>query len=234
MNLSLLVPHIHEIKKRFILWLLLWAMCAMCIYSFKDQILKFILQPLNETLIMTHVTEGFMITLKLIVMGGLILSIPFALYQVWGFMRPGLYNHEKRFWIWMIILSIVLFLAGVIFAHFFILPLALSFLRSFGGEDINTKFLPSLSAYLGFYMNLILAFGLSFEFPILLLLLGKMNLISAQQLKERRRIAIVLIFTFAAIVTPPDILSQISLAIPLVGFYEIVILLLKNIHQKRI
>ena len=234
MNLAFLKNHIYEIKKRLIIWLGIWSVCSFCIYFFKDNILIFILEPLNEILIMTHITEGFMITIKLIVMGGFILSMPFALYQAFKFIRPGLYKNERRFWIFMMILSMILFLSGVIFAHLLILPLALSFLKAFGGDNIGTKFLPSLTSYLEFYINLIFAFGLSFEFPIILLLLGKMNILSVNQLLKGRRIAIVLIFTFSAIITPPDVLSQISLAIPLIGFYEISIILLKSIQKNRV
>jgi sec-independent protein translocase protein TatC len=216
------------------MWLMVWVVLSFCIYLYIEKIFHLLLMPLETGVITTHVMEGFTMTLKIILMGGFILSLPFAFYQLWRFITPGLYERERFFWRSLLVLSIFLFFVGLIFAHMLILPLALTFLKSFSGESLNSKFLPSLNAYMGFYINLLFAFALSFQFPVLLLVLGKMQIIDVSFLQKGRRIAIVAIFIFAAIITPPDIISQISLAIPMVGFYEIVILLLKRITLPKV
>lgn len=232
-----MIQHIKEIKNRFFFFLLVWCVMSVVIYLSKDQVLRTLLNPLQslisvgESFIATHVAENFLITVKLIVGGGFVLSIPFGLYQIWRFLVPALYRHEKTFWRLILCGGIILFFMGAVFAHNLILPFALIFLKSFSQEDFGVKLLPSLSAYLGFYMNLIFAFALSFEFPILLLILGKLKILQSSHLKNSRRIAIVAIFIFAAIITPPDILSQICLALPLMFFYEIVIFLIKKMEK---
>lgn len=232
-----MIQHIKEMKNRFFFFLLVWCVMSIVIYLNKDHALKILLSPLqnlmqtDESFITTHVAENFLITVKLIVGGGFVLSIPFGLYQMWRFLVPALYRHEKTFWRLILCGGIILFFMGAVFAHNLILPFALVFLKSFSQEGFEVKLLPSLSAYLGFYMNLIFAFSLSFEFPILLLILGKLKILQAGHLEKSRRIAIVAIFIFAAIITPPDILSQICLALPLMFFYEVVILLIKKMEK---
>ncbi len=233
-----MMGHMKEIKNRFIFFLIVWCFMSVLIYFNKDDILGILSNPLQnlmpdgESFIATHVAESFLITVKLIVGGGFILSIPFGLYQVWRFLLPALYYHEKIFWRLILFSSIFLFFAGAVFAHNLILPFALIFLKSFSQDGFCAKLLPSLSEYLGFYINLIFAFALSFELPVLLLILGKFKVLQSFHLEKSRRIAIVAIFVFAAIITPPDILSQICLAVPLVLFYEIVIHLIKRMEKK--
>jgi sec-independent protein translocase protein TatC len=232
-----MMSHLKEIKKRIVLWVLFWCLCSVIVYFSRESIFLTLLSPLKQilptssTFITTHIAESFIAMINLVLGGGFILSLPFAFYQLWKFITPGLYAREKIFWRMILWGGIILFFTGATFAHTLILPLALIFLQSFGESETGAQFLPSLSSYLGFYINLIFAFALSFEFPIFLLILGRLGIIQASDLQKSRRIAIVGIFILAAVVTPPDILSQVCLALPLMGFYEGVVFLILRMEK---
>jgi sec-independent protein translocase protein TatC len=159
-----------------------------------------------------------MVPLKIMLMAGFMLALPVVLYQVWAFVAPGLYSHEKKLVLPLVISSTVLFVAGVAFCYFFVFGRVFAFIQSFAPKSITAA--PDIEAYLSFVLTMFLAFGLAFEVPVAVVVLARMGIVSVEKLKKFRSYFIVLAFVIAAIVTPPDVVSQLSLAIPLCLLYE--------------
>ena len=174
--------------------------------------------PKGATLIATSVISPFMVPLKILLMTAFMLALPVVLYQVWAFVAPGLYSHEKRLVLPLVVSSTVLFLVGVAFCYFFVFGQVFSFIQSFAPKSITAA--PDIEAYLSFVLTMFLAFGLSFEVPVAVVLLARLGIVSIEKLKEFRGYFIVLAFVIAAIVTPPDVVSQLALAIPMCLLYE--------------
>jgi sec-independent protein translocase protein TatC len=169
--------------------------------------------------------------MKVAFVAGLILVSPFVLYQVWAFVAPGLYQKEKRYVVPFVLGGSFFFALGVLFAYFVAIPMGFKFLLGYATDFI--KPLPSMKEYLSFSIKFLLAFGLVFEFPVVLVLLARIGVIDARALSQRRKYAILLIFIFAAVVTPPDLISQVLMALPLMGLYELSILLSKIFGKKK-
>ncbi|NCN97998.1 MAG: twin-arginine translocase subunit TatC, partial [Rhodoferax sp.] len=147
------------------------------------------------------------------------LALPVVLYQLWAFVAPGLYSHEKKLVMPLVISSTLLFFVGVAFCYFFVFGRVFAFIQSFAPKSITAS--PDIEAYLGFVLNMFLAFGMAFEVPVVVVVLARMGIFSIEKLKEFRGYFVVLAFIIAAIVTPPDVVSQLALAIPMVALYEI-------------
>lgn len=175
--------------------------------------------PKGATLIATSVISPFMVPLKIMLMSAFLLALPVVLWQVWAFVAPGLYNHEKKLVLPLVISSTVLFFIGVAFCYFFVFGQVFAFIQSFAPKSITAA--PDIEAYLSFVLTMFLAFGLAFEVPIVVIVLARMRIVSVQKLKEFRGYFVVLAFIIAAIVTPPDVVSQLALALPMVLLYEI-------------
>lgn len=175
--------------------------------------------PVGATLIATSVISPFMVPLKILLMAAFLLALPVVLYQVWGFIAPGLYAHEKRLVMPLVVSSTVLFFIGVAFCYFFVFGQVFKFIQSFAPKSITAA--PDIEAYLSFVLSMFLAFGLAFEVPIAVVVLARMGVVSIQKLKDFRGYFVVLAFVIAAIVTPPDVVSQLALAIPMCLLYEI-------------
>jgi sec-independent protein translocase protein TatC len=175
--------------------------------------------PAGGKLIATSVISPFMVPLKVLMMCALMLALPVVLYQLWAFVAPGLYSHEKKLVLPLVVSSTVLFFAGVAFCYFFVFVRVFAFIQSFAPASITAS--PDIEAYLGFVLNMFLAFGMAFEVPVVVVVLARMQIFSIDKLKEFRGYFVVLAFIIAAIVTPPDVVSQLALAIPMVGLYEI-------------
>jgi sec-independent protein translocase protein TatC len=175
--------------------------------------------PKGTTLIATSVISPFMVPLKIMLMAGFLLALPVVLYQAWAFVAPGLYSHEKKLVLPLVISSTVLFFIGVAFCYFFVFGQVFAFIQSFAPKSITAA--PDIEAYLSFVLTMFLAFGLAFEVPVVVVVLARMGVVSIQKLKEFRGYFIVLAFIIAAIVTPPDVVSQLSLAIPMCLLYEL-------------
>ena len=175
--------------------------------------------PAGATLIATSVISPFMVPLKILFMAAFLLALPVVLYQVWAFIAPGLYTHEKRLVMPLVISSTLLFFIGVAFCYFFVFGQVFKFIQSFAPKSITAA--PDIEAYLSFVMTMFIAFGLAFEVPIVVIVLARMGLVSIEKLKAFRSYFIVLAFVIAAIVTPPDVVSQLALAIPMVILYEV-------------
>jgi len=234
-----LIEHLMELRQR-----LLWSVGAFVIafalcYYFSTNIYGFLAQPLANVLfeqgggdrrmIFTALYEAFFTYLKVAFFGAIFFSFPIWATQLWLFIAPGLYRSEKRTIMPFLVASPFLFLAGAALAYYFIFPLAWHFFISFetpaGAGTVPIQLEAKVSEYLSLVMHMILAFGLAFQMPVLLVLLCKVGILNVQTLRKGRRYAIVGMFVVAAIITPPDVISQVGLAVPLILLYEISILL---------
>jgi sec-independent protein translocase protein TatC len=175
--------------------------------------------PTGATLIATSVISPFLVPLKIMLMTAFLLALPLVLYQVWAFIAPGLYAHEKKLVMPLVVSSTLLFLVGVAFCYFFVFGQVFKFIQSFAPKSITAA--PDIEAYLSFVISMFIAFGMAFEVPIVVVVLARMNIVTIEKLKEFRSYFIVLAFIIAAIVTPPDVVSQLALAIPMCILYEV-------------
>jgi sec-independent protein translocase protein TatC len=244
MNLQ---QHLNELRIRIIFSVIFFVIFFVICYFFSQEIYNFLLQPLaeisqnnhNRRLIYTSPTEAFTTYLKLSFISALFFSFPIFVAEIYLFLSPALYKNEKKNMLLIIFSTSFLFLLGAIFAYYFILPLALNFFSSFEIQSsAASSYFPiqletKLSEYLNFVMNLIFGFGIAFQLPILLLFLIRLGCLSVNDLRSKRRYWIVMIFIASAILTPPDVLSQISLAILLIILFEIVILIGQNFNNKK-
>jgi len=175
--------------------------------------------PVGTTLIATNVISPFLVPLKITLLAAFLVALPVVLYQVWAFVAPGLYSHEKRLVLPLVFSSTLLFLVGVAFCYFFVFGQVFKFIQSFAPKSITAS--PDIEAYLSFVMSMFIAFGAAFEVPVVVVVLARMGLVSVQKLRDFRQYFIVLAFVIAAVITPPDVVSQLALAIPMCILYEV-------------
>ena len=175
--------------------------------------------PKGATLIATNVISPFIVPLKITLLAAFMVALPIVLYQLWAFVAPGLYNHEKKLVMPLVISSTLLFFLGVGFCYYFVFGQVFKFIQGFAPKSITAA--PDIEAYLGFVLTMFIAFGAAFEVPIVVIVLARMNIVSIQKLKEFRGYFIVLAFIIAAVITPPDVVSQLALAIPMCILYEV-------------
>ena len=175
--------------------------------------------PKGSTLIATSVISPFMVPIKITLMAAFLLALPVVLYQVWAFVAPGLYTHEKKLVMPLVISSTLLFFLGVAFCYFFVFGQVFKFIQGFAPKSITAA--PDIEAYLSFVLTMFIAFGASFEVPVVVVVLARLGLVSIEKLKAFRSYFIVLAFIIAAVLTPPDVVSQLALAIPMVLLYEV-------------
>ena len=175
--------------------------------------------PAGSTLIATSVISPFMVPLKVLLMAAFLIALPLVLYQLWTFVAPGLYSHEKKLVLPLVISSTLLFFIGIAFCYFFVFGRVFAFIQSFAPKSITAS--PDIEAYLSFVLSMFLAFGMAFEVPVVVVVLARMGIFSIEKLKEFRGYFVVLAFIIAAIVTPPDVVSQLALAIPMCLLYEV-------------
>ena len=226
-----LTAHLQELRKRLILSFIAVGAGFILCYALAQPIFEILAKPLlrvmpaGGSLIFTSVAEAFFTYMKVAFIAGLILASPFVLYQIWAFVAPGLYQKEKRYVVPFVLGGSLFFAMGVLFGYFVAIPIGFKFLLGYATDFI--KPMPSMKEYLSFSIKFLLAFGLVFEFPVVLVLLAKIGVIDAKMLARQRKYAILLIFVFAAVMTPPDIVSQVLMALPLMGLYELSILLSK-------
>lgn len=224
------ISHLIELRDRLLRSLMAVGavMALLCIYPGPGNIYDFLAAPLTTALpegtkmVAIGVITPFMVPLKVTAMVAFVLALPFVLYQAWAFVAPGLYAHEKRLGIPMIVSSVLLFLAGMAFCYYFVFGQVFHFINSFAPKSITPA--PDIEAYLSFVITMFLAFGITFEVPVALVALVKLGVVSVEKLKEWRSYFIVGAFVVAAVVTPPDVVSQLALAIPMCILYEVGIL----------
>ena len=175
--------------------------------------------PVGSHLIATNVISPFIVPLKITLLAAFLIALPYVLYQLWAFVAPGLYSHEKRLVLPLVVSSTVLFLCGVAFSYFIVFGRVFHFIQTFAPRSVTVA--PDIEAYLGFVLTMFLAFGAAFEVPIVVVVLTRLGVVSIEKLRSFRGYFIVLAFIIAAIITPPDIVSQLSLAIPMCLLYEV-------------
>jgi sec-independent protein translocase protein TatC len=240
-----LLDHLIELRQRLIWSAAAILVCFLIAYYFSGHIFDFLVKPLQEVesvgsprrMIFTAPTEAFFTYVKVAFFTALFVSFPVVAAQIWMFVAPGLYKHEKQAFLPFLAATPLLFLLGAAFLYYLILPFALKFFASFEVPPVEGQMPIQLEAkmseYLALVMALILAFGISFQLPVLLTLLAKVGIVSAEALAKHRRYAIVGIVAFAAVVTPPDVFSQLSLAFPMYLLYEVSIWISRLIEKKR-
>lgn len=217
--------HLSELKLRLIIWFCTFISVAALTLTWRNTLLTLIIKPLRaagvDNLVFLNLTEPLIVHVKLALVMGLIGSAPLLLWQIWCFLKPGLYKHERRA-LWPYFILMPLFsLVGGLFFFMVVLPLAIPFLIGFSSESLVA--MPALKAYINFVTGCMLAFALAFNIPLVLLILGQLNILKADDLRKYRRYMIVFWVVLAALLTPPDPLSQLMLALPLVVLYEAVI-----------
>ncbi len=187
--------------------------------------------PEGTRMIATGVITPFMVPVKVTMMAAFVISLPIVLYQAWAFVAPGLYKHEQRLALPLIVSSSLLFMAGMAFCYFVVFKSVFSFIASFAPQSITPA--PDIEAYLSFVMTMFLAFGVTFEVPVVVVLLVRMGIVTVQKLKDARGYVVVGAFVIAAVVTPPDVVSQFMLAVPLCVLYEVGLLVARGIKPRK-
>ncbi len=242
-----LLEHLVELRTRLIWSIVALAVAFAVCYYFSKNIYTFLAQPLADVLqarsgqerrmIFTALTEAFFTYLKVAMFGAAFISFPITVTQLWLFIAPGLYRSEKRALVPFLVATPVLFLLGGALAYYVVIPMAWQFFVSFeipsGDGALPIQLEAKVSEYLGLVMKLIFAFGIAFELPVGLTLLAKVGIISSFGLRKYRRYSYVGMFIVAAVLTPPDVISQLGLAIPLIGLYEISVLMAQWVEPKR-
>ena len=237
-----LIEHLIELRQR-----LLWSVAALTVaflisIFFADEIFGILVRPLTDAfpagegkLIYTKLYEAFFVEIKVAMFAAFFLAFPIISNQLWAFVAPGLYAKEKKAFLPFLIATPLLFMAGASLAYFVVMPTAFKFFLGFEGPvgGLQQEALPAMGDYLSLVMQFILAFGVCFQLPVLLLLLNRAGIVTRQQLKGIRRYMIVGAFALAAILTPPDVVSQLMLGIPLILLYEISLLIMWVTERKK-
>lgn len=229
--------HLDELRKRLINCFIAIGIGFVASYAFKDKLFSILVNPLvsvmeaGDTLIFTGLPEAFFTYLKVALLSGIMLAAPVIIYQFWMFVTPGLYKKERRILIPIVLLSSVFFIGGSLFGYFIVFPWGFKFFLGFATETIRP--LPSMKEYLSFSAKLLLAFGLVFELPLVLIFLARIGIVSVDFLKKNRKYALLLFFAGAAILTPPDVVTQVMMALPLMVLYEISIIGAKVFGKKK-
>lgn len=229
-------PHIAELRKRLGISVGVVFVAFLACFSFWAPLLDFMIAPLKQTLpagsniIFTEVQEPFFTAMKVAFFAGLLASMPVIFWQFWLFVAPGLYENEKKYVIPFVVSASIMFACGAAFCYYVVAPLGFSFLINFGGQLFTA--LPKIGEYVGFFTKLVIAFGVAFELPVITFFLAKLGLVDDGSLKRFFKYAIVIIFIFSAIMTPPDVLSQFLMAFPLIGLYGLSIFIAKMAKPK--
>ena len=232
-----LISHLLELRDRLLRSTLAVCIVFLPLVFYSNQLFTLVARPLIDklpegtSLIATSVVAPFMAPLKLSMITAVFVAMPYILYQLWAFIAPGLYRHERRFALPLLLSSIVLFYVGIAFAYFVVFPLMFTFLTSTAPTGV--KMMTDISSYLDFVLLLFFAFGVAFEVPVAVVLLAATGIVKVEALKKQRGYVLLGIFIVAAILTPPDAVSQCFMAVPMYVLYEIGILLAKYLIRQR-
>jgi sec-independent protein translocase protein TatC len=222
------MSHLEELRGRLVTCFVAIGAGFAAAYGFKERLFELLTRPLiqvmgeNDTLIFTGLPEAFFTYLKVAFLAGVGVAAPVLLYQFWMFVAPGLYRREKTLLLPVVVLSTFFFVGGALFGYFVVFPYGFKFFLGFSGDKIQA--LPSMREYLAFATKLLLAFGVVFEMPLVITAMSRMGLVSVEFLKKNRKYALLLFFVGAAIITPPDVVTQVMMAFPLMLLYEISII----------
>lgn len=231
-----LIEHLLELRRRLVWAVLGIAVCFFAIVPFAQTLYSFVAQPLmsvlpnNTSMIATDVIAPFFVPIKVALMAAFLVALPNTLYQIWAFVAPALYQNEKRLIVPLILSSIILFAAGMAFCYFLVFPMVFKFFA--GMTPLGVSMATDIDKYLSFVLGMFVAFGLTFEIPVAVVLLYRMGVITYRQLTAARPYLIVAAFIIAAVVTPPDVLSQIMLAVPMILLYEMGILVCRIVKPR--
>ena len=243
-----LIEHLTELRSRLIRSVVAFAICMILAFTVATDIFNFLANPIVEMLkengqapdlIFTGLQQGFMVNIRISLFGGFIVSFPYISFQLWKFVAPGLYKDEKSAFLPFLLASPILFLLGSAFAFYIVMPLAFDFFLGFQQENeeisdlVGITYLGTINEYLGLTMKFIIAFGLCFQLPVLLTLMGKAGLVTSEVLARSRKYAVVGILVLAAVVTPPDVITQIILFTVVYALYEVSVILVKWVEKKR-
>ena len=226
-----LKPHIADLRKRLVISVLTVVVMFFVCFSFYEPILNWMMVPVeavlpkNSQMVAVEIQETFFTALKVAFFAGFIVSLPVIFWQLWLFLAPGLYDHEKKLVIPFVFFATLMFLSGSAFAYYIVVPVGFEFLINFGSTVVTV--LPSIGKYVGFFTKLLIGFGIAFELPVITFFLAKIGLVDDRMLKDFFRYAIILIFVVSALLTPPDVISQLLMAAPLTLLYGVSIYIAK-------
>lgn len=232
------LSHLEELRKRLIICAIAVGIGFVISYIFAERLFNILILPLmrvmptGNKLIFTNLPEMFVTYLKTALICGILLTAPIVFYQLWMFIAPGLYQHEKKYVIPFVLFSTILFVGGALFGYFIVFPFGFKFFLGFANEYIQA--LPSVKQYFSFSIKLLFAFGVVFELPVVAFFLSKMGVVTPEFLKKKRKYALLLAFVMAAILTPPDVITQFMMAGPLIVLYEIGIVVAKIARRKKV
>lgn len=224
--------HLEELRWRLIIVIATITVWFGICYTYSVDIIKFVQKPLNQKLIFISPTEAFFVNLKVAFFAAIFLSLPVIIYQLWAFVAPGLLEKEKKYTLPFIISATICFIIGAGFCYFIVLPVGTKFLLSFAGGELKPMI--SVNNYISFISRFMIAFGAVFEFPVVIFFLSKVGIVTPEILSKNRRYSILGIFIISAILTPPDVFTMFLMAIPLMGLYEISILIAKFFGKKAV
>ncbi len=231
------LSHLEELRRRLIYCAIALGIGFIIAYFFSEDLFKILMSPLkaqlpeNNKLIFTNLPEVFIAYIKTAFIGSILLSSPVIFYQLWMFIAPGLYQNEKRYIIPFVVFSSLLFIGGALFGYFIVFPFGFRFFLSYANEYVQA--LPSVQQYFSFSIKLLFAFGIVYELPVVIFFLTRMGLVDADFLRKKRKYAILLIFILGAILTPPDVITQLMMAGPLLILYEIGIIIARIAGKKK-
>lgn len=225
-NKASLISHLEELRWRLVRCAIAVVIGFGVAYAFKERLFEVLTRPLidamagtQNTMIFTGLPEAFFTYLKVSLLAGIILALPVIFYQFWMFVAPGLYKRERRIIMPVVLISLVFFATGAAFGYFLVFPYGFKFFLGFSSETVRAY--PSMKEYLTFSSKLLLAFGLAFELPLIITCFARFGMVSVDFLKKNRKYAILIFFTGSALLTPPDVVTQVMLAVPLMILYEL-------------